>query len=215
MKEHNDLIDSLAGQLTPVRRPPSLGLMALGWWFLGIAYVMAITALVGPPRPGVGSQLLAEPRFILETVAGVLAIGAVACAALASAIPGRPLRGWLWLAGIAVALWLGNLVAGLAIPTLEPSMLGKRDHCFSETLLYALPPLVGVLFMVRRLHPLTPVSTGLGAGLAAGLLPAWYMQLSCMYQANHILLHHVLPGLLVVPLGAGLMWWLARRGDRG
>jgi hypothetical protein len=37
----------------------------------------------------------------------------------------------------------------------------------------------------------------LRCGLAAGLIPALYMQIACMYDPGHILLFHILPGLSV------------------
>jgi hypothetical protein len=41
-------------------------------------------------------------------------------------------------------------------------------------------------------------------GLAAGMLPALYMQLACMYEPSHILGYHILPGLLMVGAAAGI-----------
>ena len=41
-------------------------------------------------------------------------------------------------------------------------------------------------------------------GLAAGMLPALYMQIACMYLPAHILQFHILPGLMVVFVGAAV-----------
>ncbi len=91
-------------------------------------------------------------------------------------------------------------------------MLGKRPHCFVETLFYALPPLVLGCYLTRRLFPLRPLRTAMAVGLAAGMLPALYMQLACMYIPDHILKFHIAPGLGVAAVAVPLAWWmLARR----
>ena len=202
MSKHDALIDSLARELEPGKRLAPAGVQAFIWWLLATVYVIAITLLLGPLRPGAFEQLLSEPRFFVETLCGLLGIGATAMAVMLSSIPGRPYGRWVVLAVVALGVWLVSITAGLFVPTLEPGMLGKRPHCFSETLIYALPPMLLVIVLVRRAYPLKPLQTGLAAGLAAGLLPAWFMQLACMYETQHILTHHVLPGLLVVPVAA-------------
>lgn len=211
MNRHNDLIDSLAQDVTPRARPMPVALQAASWWLAGVLYVVTVTALLGPLRPGAFEQLVAEPRFLVETLLGLFGIGAVAMAVIASSIPGRPVRRWVWIAAVALGAWLLNIVSGFMAPTLELGMSGKRPHCFAETLIYALPPMLAALFMVRRLYPLSPMSTGIGAGLAGGLLPAWFMQLACMYEPFHILTHHVMPGLLMM-LVAALLSWVFLRG---
>ena len=54
-------------------------------------------------------------------------------------------------------------------------------------------------------------------GLAAGMLPALYMQLACMYEPTHILSMHILPGLLMVLAGAAiaLLWRRPSSGTLG
>lgn len=211
MSKHNAFIDSLAQDLAPGRRVAPAGMQALAWWLAATVYVVLVTLLLGPLRPGAVDQLLSEPRFFVETLSGLIGIGATAMAAFASSIPGRAVRPWALLAAVTLGIWLVSITAGVSLPTLSTGMLGKRPHCFSETLIYALPPMLLVLFLVRRAYPLKPVQTGLAAGLAAGLLPAWFMQMACMYETQHILMHHVLPGVLVVPLAA-IVLHLWKRG---
>ena len=206
MRTRDQLVDTLASALTPVRPAPKLFLL-IGMWLLGsLAYVALSTWVLGPLRPGVVSQLLNHPRFLFEMLLGLVAISVLAAALFYSAIPGRLTRPMAGLAMGLVALWLLNHVAGLFSPALEPSMLGKRPHCFTETLLYALPPMLAALYWLHRLHPLHPLRSALAAGLAAGLLPAWYMQLACMHEPVHTLSHHVLPGLLIATLAPLFMW---------
>ncbi len=202
MTNRNELIDQLSGDLPPVKTVGRPMLRAFAWFAVSAIYVMAVTQWFGPLRPGAVSQLLSEPRFLLESTLGVLAIAWVAVAAFRAAIPARLGKGFAIAGAVLMTLWLLNYVVGLVSPALEPSMLGKRPHCFAETLAYAVPPILLGLLMIRRLYPLSPVRNAMLLSLAAGMLPALYMQLACMYAADHILMFHILPGLVMVLPGA-------------
>ena len=199
MSETDELLDSLVGDLKPVASPRLL--LSGGLWFLlSLVYVMAIAGLLGPLRSGAFEQIASHPRFLGEMLLGLVGAGCFVALACQSAVPGRPERRLGWVASMAGFLWVGNFVVGLVAPALEPSMLGKRPHCYAETVIYALPPLFVLLYWQRRMFPLRPQLSAALAGLAAGILPAWYMQIACMYDPAHILRLHVLPGLLVVGL---------------
>ena len=202
MTNRNELIDQLSGDLPRVKTVGSPILRAFAWFAISALYVVAVTQLFGPIRPGALSQLGSEPRFLLETTLGVLAIAWVAVAAFRAAIPAGLGKGFAIAGACLMILWWLNYVAGLVYPTLEPSMLGKRPHCFAETLAYAVPPILLGLLMIRRLYPLSPVRNAMLLSLAAGMVPALYMQLACMYAADHILMFHILPGLAMVLPGA-------------
>jgi len=61
---------------------------------------------------------------------------------------------------------------------------------------------------------LRPVRTAMSVGLVAGMLPALYMQLACMYEPLHILAFHILPGLLMVGVAAAIATrWQLRHDD--
>ncbi|MEH6591787.1 MAG: NrsF family protein [Halioglobus sp.] len=211
MNKQNSLIDSLASDLTPVRTVKSIDVMALVWLLLSAAYVVAVTHILGSARENATIQLINEPRFLMETLLGFSAITTTALAAFRAAIPGATRKRLVTLSIVLMVLWIANYVIGLAAPTLEPSMLGKRDHCFTETLLYALPPMFSALYLVRRLYPLRPMRTAIGFSLAAGMLPALYMQIACMYVPNHILMFHIIPGIMVVPIGVLSAYFLLNR----
>jgi uncharacterized membrane protein YdbT with pleckstrin-like domain len=71
-------------------------------------------------------------------------------------------------------------------------------------MVYALPPILVGIYLIRRLYALQYVRTAMSLSLAAGMLPALYMQLACMYEPAHILFLHILPGLLMVLAGAAI-----------
>ena len=68
--------------------------------------------------------------------------------------------------------------------------------------------ILAALFVARRFYPLNYRRTAMLLALAAGMIPALFMQVACMYDPSHILLLHVLPGLSMVVVSAALAsWW--------
>jgi hypothetical protein len=213
VNKQDTLISNLSQDLKPVAPPPAINKLALAWFLLSAIYVMAVTQLFGPIRPGAFAQLGAEPRFLLETLLGVAAILWFSLIALRSAIPAA-LGRWFAIAGfILMALWIAQYVIGFVSPALEPSRLGKRNYCYFETMIYSVPVILAGFYIVRRLYPLSPRRTAMSIGLVSGMLPALYMQLACMYEPLHILAFHILPGLLMVGVSAGIAvrWQLGRQ----
>jgi hypothetical protein len=204
MNSHKDLIASLSTDLQSVKPAQRPDKMALAWLGLCTAYVIGVTSLLGPIRPNALNQLLNEPRFFIETIVGILAILTITLVAFRAAVPGALSRRLTGLAIGLLVLWLSSYVIGLAYPTLEPSMLGKRHYCVFETFIYALPPIFLAFWLIRGLYPLRPVKTALWYSLSAGMIPALYMQIACMYVPSHMLQFHIMPGLLVAVLGAAL-----------
>lgn len=202
MNAHDKLIASLSRDLKPVSPAPNVNALGLAWCLLSAGFVVVLTHLAGPIRPGALSQLISEPRFLMESLVGATAILWVSMTAFRTAIPAALTKAFAAVGAVLMSLWLAQYLFGLIDPALEPSTLGKRDHCYLETMAYSLPPILVALLLIRRLYPLNFVRTSMRVGLAAGMLPALYMQLACMYEPLHILSLHVLPGLAMVVVGA-------------
>ena len=204
MDQRDDLIAGLSRDLAPVRKAPDVNRLALAWFLLGAIFVVVATRLAGPLRPGVFAQFTAEPRFLLETLLGVAAIAWMSLVAFRGAVPAALTRRFAIVGAVLMLLWLAQYVFGLVNPALEPSELGKRGHCSMEVMLYSTPLILAAMYFIRRLYPLAFARTALSAGLAAGMVPALYMQLACMYESVHILSMHIFPGL-VMGLAAAAM----------
>lgn len=202
MDRRSDLIQQLADELRPAPRVRAPRHLAMLWGVGAWLFVVGATIAVQPLRPGVLDQLLDSPRFAGETLFGLLAGGLAVWVAFAVGAPGRSQRRSIALALGGLALWAGLYVYGLVSPALEPSMLGKRQLCFLEVLLYGVPSLAVGLLLLRRLAPLERWSAGLVMGAAAGAMPALLMELACMYVPSHILSHHLGPVLGLALLGA-------------
>lgn len=217
MNKQKALIDSLTTDLQPSRRSWNTNLLAALWLIFSVAYVVIAADWFGPIRPQAIAQLQHEPQFLLESLLGLTAITLTAWCAFRAAVPGALSRSLLVVTISLIGLWVTSYAFGLYSPALAPSMAGKREHCSLETLLYAAPPLLIGFFFLRRLYSLRPAQNALLIGLAAGMIPALYMQIACMYEPTHILKFHVLPGLAIgfAALVASYGWLkLSNRGGR-
>jgi len=212
MNKYDELIANLSRDVAPVSPAPRVNKLGMTWFLLSATYVVVATHMIGPARSGAFSQLATEPRFLMETLLGAAAILWTSLLAFRAAIPAALTRQFAAVGLVLMALWLAQYVIGLVSPALEPSMVGKRNHCYYETMIYALPPILIGLFLIRRLYPLRYLRTAMWLSLAAGMLPALYMQLACMYEPVHILSFHILPGLLMALAGAAIaLLWRQRR----
>lgn len=215
-EQYRSLIANLSRDLAPVEPPSNLNRLAMAWFALSAIYVILITHMFGPIRPGALTQLVTVPRFLLETTLGAAAVLWISLLAFRSSVPAALSKRFVVTGIVLLALWLAQYVIGLFSPALKPSALGERPHCWLETMLYAVPVILAGLYFVRRFYPLHPVRTAMSIGLVAGMLPALYMQVACMYDPVHILLFHILPGLAMVGVGAGVAAiWRPRYGRSG
>lgn len=212
-KPREQLIEDLSGGLEPLKHSGRITRPLTLWFVIAVVVCAVLMFTTGPLRPGSIEALGVHPRFALETLLGLLAIVSLAGAALQLSIPSM-VRPWLQAAvplGLMLG-WVGFYVYGLVDPALAPSMAGKRAGCWLDTALIGLPALIFGLVLARSLWPLRGGWIGFLMGLAAGAIPALMMQFACMYVPQHILYHHILPGLVLAPLGALLgHFWLHPR----
>ncbi|WP_206486191.1 NrsF family protein [Thalassotalea sp. G2M2-11] len=200
------LIAKLSQDLAPVKRAPNVNLVASAWFMVSAIYVVAIIHIFGPIRPGAFAQLSESPRFLFEMLLGLVAIYWLSLQAFRDAVPGVLSQRFMMFGFGLMLLWWTQYVIGLAAPALEPSSLGVRHFCLYETMLYSIPPIYFAWYLVRRFYPLKPMRTAISLSLAAGMMPAFYMQFACMYAPAHTLKFHIAPGLVMMLVGIGLAW---------
>lgn len=204
MKQQNriDLIKELSKDVVPIYPRNGIFLPALLWFFSSWIYVIALSLYLGPLRQNAIESLLTKPQFAFESILGFIS-GALFCLiAFRESIPGLSQKWLIYLTYFSAIVWISCYVAGLTFPALEPSLLGKRAHCVLEAYLYSTPPLLSGYLIIYRRFPLDTLRAGVFLGISAGMLPALFMQISCMYDPQHILTHHLGPVLVVVVGGA-------------
>jgi hypothetical protein len=200
--DRENLIEDLVADLKPVHRPGRIRRPLIAWLVIAIVYGAVIVTTTGPLRDGAVHNLVASPPFALETLLAMLAIVSLAHATLRTAIPGEagPAKLLLWPL-LFVGAWVAIYIAGVWHPAHPVSMLGKRDHCVWQTVLFSLPSLGLLLWMARGLLPLWPRTTAMLAGAASAAIPGALMQFACMYAPGHILTHHIGPIFITAAIG--------------
>jgi len=218
MNSTDELINSLAGQLAPVRRlrPPLV--RALGWIALGTLLVGALVVLRGL-RPDLAGQLH-DPAYLVKLGGAWLTAVTATLAAFEISLPDRR-RAWLLLPLPGAALWLygfayGCLAHWVAIPTGAP-VVADSVRCLETITLASVPLAVVLWLMLRRARPLRPTGTAWMGGLAvAGFADMAHLMIHAVEASALVLVVNLVPVALIVALG-GLVGRLAlapRAGGR-
>jgi hypothetical protein len=199
---HEKLISSLVDELEPIGKSVKVMIPFQLWLLMAALLTASLAWFWGPYRVGTLGQLVSSMQFSLETVAGCIAILAIAFIAFQSTIPASASafkQGKVPL--LLLGAWVAFYLYGLVDPALIESKAGKRDHCYLETMLLSTLPLIVALLWAKTAWPTNQAQTGLLFGLASGAIAAMVMQFSCMYDPVHALVFHVLPGLLMGVVG--------------
>ncbi len=207
-----DFTEALVDDLAPVR--PAIGWMRalLSWTSLAWVFVSAMVLATGPLREGAIATLAVAPRYTLELALAALGGFAAIAAGLELGVPGHPATIRLLFPSIALSLgWLALLGYGLFDPAIETGTLGERASCSYQTFAFALPPLGLALYALRRRALFARTATGVLVGIGAAAIPAAWMQLACLYDPLHSLLHHLTPVALAGGLGGLTARWVLPR----
>jgi hypothetical protein len=202
MPSTKELIDTLSGQLLPVRRlrPPLW--RALGWIVLATTVITAL-ALIRGLRTDIQTELGA-PAYYVQVVGAWLSGAAATLAAFNVSLPDRS-RLWLLLPAPFMFLWLTGFAYGclgdwIAIPTGAP-VIADSVRCL-ETIVMASLPLSLVLWVtLRRNKPLRPAGTAWIGGVAvAGFADTAHLLIHTVQASLLVLLINLVPVALIVLL---------------
>lgn len=176
---HEELIETLAGALRPVRRLPPPSLRALAW--LGVVFAIAAGLALTVDLHPVMRRMEAAPDMWLSAVGSTLTAVLAALAAFQLSVPGRS-RLWAALPWPAAALWLGASGLGCLRTWLVPDAsvpdLGESMACLRFIAGFSVPLSLLILAMLRRARPLQPGLVAATAGLAAAAAAAsllWFV----------------------------------------
>jgi len=206
----DEIIRSLARDLTPVRRLLPSGVRAAVWGGCAIACV-AIGTLVLGPRRDLASKA-ADPQFWVHNA--VLLLGFVASARMAfrMSVPGEEARDGDALPFWAFLLW-GGLLAEGALLSHAGTPRAAGWPCVMRMACLAAVPAAASLAMLRRGSALRPGWTGSIALLSAASLSVAGMQVVCVRDdAAHMFFWHFLPAMSLSLAGIQLGRWILRRG---
>jgi hypothetical protein len=211
-KNTADLIDELVGDLQAVKSYPNSIRLLLVWLPLSFIGTAAVMLMYGPYRPAAISQLLEAPRFLLEVVLGVATVASGSYLAFELAIPELKRSKFLFLVPATLFVsWMALLAFSLFSPAIEPSMVGKREHCLYEVLVYGSALFFVATWLQKKGLVLDRTLSYLCTGLAAAAIPAILMHVACMYEPYHVLSLHIAPFIGVAVVGSLLSYVFSRK----
>jgi hypothetical protein len=169
----DDLIESLAAQLQPVRRMHAPMLRAAAW--LAAVMIGALIAVARFANMPMFMQRMAVPRTALEGIGSLLTAVTAIIAAFELSVPGRPAR-WAWLPVFPALLWLS--ASGLGCLQNGLGLSGAHGQEGLRCLLFiagvSVPLSIALFWMLRRARPIAPLPVAalgtLGAAAAAATL---------------------------------------------
>jgi len=210
MAATDDLIDSLAGGLVPVRRLRPPAVRALGCVLLAVA-VIALLAWGRGLRGDLADRLRDAAWWVQIAGAFLTAITAT-LAAFEIGLPDRS-RLWLALPLPAAALWLYGFAFGclghwIAIPAGAP-VVRDSVRCLETIVMASVPLGLALWLMLRRARPLEPGGTAWLAALAVAAYADTAHLLMHVVQASSLVLAVNLLPVTAILLVGGLA---GRRG---
>jgi hypothetical protein len=206
------LIRSLAQDLTPVRPLRAPPLRALAW----LAVVAAISALIVLRFSNltVFAERMATPRTAMDWIATGITGFAAAWAAFELSIPGASPR-WALLPLPSFIVWLcasglGCLANGLGLQA-TGNPLGESRHCVVFILAASVPLALALFAMLRRARPIDPVPVAALGTLGVAATAAFLLQFFHPFDVTAIdLALHLAAIAVVVLIGLPLRRLLLR-----
>jgi len=199
-----DLIESLAANVTPVRRlrPPLA--RATGWLSLA-AVILILLAVSHGARPDL-AQRLQQPIFVVSIVASLFTGILAAIASFLVSLPDRS-RAWLLLPLPALVVWISPLGYGCLTDWIDFDAgglrMGEAARCFATLVLTSVPLSLLMFVMLRHATPLRPMPVALTGSLAVAAITASALSLFHEFDATvMILMWNLGSAALLVGLGA-------------
>ncbi len=170
---HDELIDTLATELRPVRRLASPAVRALLW--LGLVAAVAAALAMTADLPALQRRLAAAPDLWLAVVGSTLTVACAALAAFELSVPDRK-PAWALLAVPPFLLWIGasglGCLRGWLVPGTHVAPMSEARDCLIFIVGLSVPLGVALFLLLRRAFVLRPGLTAALGGLAVAAAAA-------------------------------------------
>ncbi len=211
-KQYESLINELSRDLSRTNRrrlfPPLM--ITLIWLSLALVVTGVWMYVLQPFRPDVWQQFLSVPLFSSELLIGVLGLGLLCLGVFKSAIPSEK-HTLLKVGLVCYLVWLTIILSGYLSPILAPSMDGKRDECYFESIYYSIALAIVLTVLIRRRYTLQPLITAPLIAFVVVTVPAYLMQIACMHEVHHAFTHHLLPAWIEGVLLSPVLYWVLKK----
>lgn len=197
---NDELIESLAAGLRPVRRLASPAVRALIW--LGLVGVVAAALATVADLPALARRLAAAPDMWLAVVGSTLTAACAAFAAFELSVPDRR-PAWALLAVPPLLLWIGasglGCLRGWIVPGTHVAPMSEARDCLIFIIGLSVPLSAVLFLLLRRAFPLRPDLTAALGGLAVAAAAATLLNFFHPFDAaaTDLTVHAVAVGLVV------------------
>ena len=193
-------LENLTHELKP-QQPWQPWRITLVWMSLALLLNGLVMVAVQGFRPHFFEDLLNHPLWTLQIALG-LGVSFLCClATLSLFVPGAKLPKFLkalgWLFGAAL---LTSIYFSFSFSTPRHGPLGARSFCLEEVFLYGFLGILSFQIVTRKIDFNIPGWQYTLIGVASGLVPAFLMDMACMYGPKHALIAHYGPILVLIPL---------------
>jgi hypothetical protein len=197
---HRALVRQLANEVTPTRRPWSIGVRLTLWMLLEFA----VLAWVVTHTDNAFLHKLTHPVYAIDIILFVGAAIISAILALRSTIPGRTLRADEAMLGATLVL-AGTVLLTVGEPIRTSYQSAEFLHvglrCAYQTMALATTPWLLLWWLVSRGFPTRGRLSGLFVGAGAMFFSFAMMRIACpIDEPLHLLIWHLMPAFAVVAL---------------
>lgn len=217
---HQELIEALSAELTPVRRLSPTWLRSLAWLLVVAAIAAGLLAHFGT-EPML-QRWAGAPDLAWATLGAALTTIGAAWAVFTLAVPGRSQK-WAWLPLPGALLWIGASgwgcfrtdFAHLIAPGTRIGNLYQTSDCLIFIIICSIPLSALMVWMLRHACPLRPVLTAVLLGLASAAASAFLLAIFHEYDsaATDLLMHALAVGV-VIALNAAMSGRLLSKASR-
>ena len=205
--ETTELLARLTQDLEPTKKAPSLA-MRIGGWIVSMMLFAVVTVLVLGTRADIHS-IMFTPRFIVESVAILIAGITAGVLALILSSPGKRTRESILTALGASVVWLISIGIAffLQLPDspLSDGLNSMGLMCSKKIIVLSVIPALLLTALLRLGTAIAGRIAGTFLLISSGLIGMFLLQMRCsMDHTVHLMLYHLLP---VVALGV-LGWCL-------
>lgn len=196
------MIESLSGDLKPLKRTRHPAWRAIGWAGLVIAYVTVVLLIIGLRHDL--AERLTDPHFVYEIMTVAMIGFAAACASIWLRIP--DVRGNGWIVAVPTALAANFLLWMVTMGADDLSHLDHThwNHCFAEGLFMAGIPAIVIAVISMRGNTTQPYKMAAMNTIAGASVASIGLRFSCGIDSmDHAILYHVLPFVVVGALLGG------------
>lgn len=195
---NENLIDTLAQDLSPVRPIWAPGKRGSLWLLFCLSLSVSLTLAYGELRPDYQHLLLNHPRFAAEFLMGIFAAIVATYYASEMLIPGKEWGAIDKFLSISPFLVFSLMLIYSAFdPPVTPSWLGWRFGCEREIAIIGSAPMILFFILGSRAAPTENEWLGLLIGIASMAPVAALMHIACMYDGWHMLGFHLAPVLII------------------